>query len=426
MNALVTRFNLHRRYFFNLAGTFASQGVTALSILILTPLLVQKLGEASFSTYGVLLNLILIATVVDFGLNTGLSHRLIQEPNNKLNLINAVFFYSPLVFLFAFPVFFLLFKMGWVVMDGPILLLSFLLALIVAQNMLALLWESLLQSVNKIYLSKWIRVVRTVVEAVALLWVSSYGKVEWLLLVSVLINCFFLYFLYRSARSEVGFDIGWSFFQSTQLLDQLRYSFWYFQSMMAAVIAYNVQIIVLSHYLTVTQLTIFLLVFRFFEVLRTGMTNFTQVLFPSISMLQAQGNWALIRARFKIIFIRVFIFSSVVFLLLWWKGHALFGWWSHYNTPETSDVFQVYSMYVALLVVDHVAVVFLLALKFNKIPSLVSTAQSFLSLIATVYFIQFWGLPGAVWASLALFATTSLIFNPVYLLFQLRKQSINV
>ena len=222
MNELVTRFNLHRRYFFNLAGTFASQGVTALSILILTPLLVQKLGEASFSTYGVLLNLILIATVVDFGLNTGLSHRLIQEPNNKLNLINAVFFYSPLVFLFAFPVFFLLFKMGWVVMDGPILLLSFLLALIVAQNMLALLWESLLQSVNKIYLSKWIRVVRTVVEAVALLWVSSYGKVEWLLLVSVLINCFFLYFLYRSARSEVGFDIGWSFFQSTQLLDQLR------------------------------------------------------------------------------------------------------------------------------------------------------------------------------------------------------------
>jgi O-antigen/teichoic acid export membrane protein len=426
MNALVNRLRAHKLYLYNLVGTFASQGVTALSLLIVTRLLVTRLGETSFSTYGVLLNLILIATVVDFGLNTGLSHRLIQDPSSKSGLINAVFFYSPLVFLVAFPLFLLLFQFEWVRIDGPFIFIAFLLALIVAQNMLALLWESLLQSVNKIYLSKWVRVGRTIAEAFLLIWVSKFGKVEWLLLTSALVNCVFLFFLFLQAKREIGFTISWKVFKLRLLWNQLGYSFWYFQSMVAAVIAYNIQIIVLSHYLTVTQLTIFLLVFRFFEVIRTGMTNFTQVLFPFISKLQAQGDWSVLAIRFKRIFIRVFIFSLFIFLGLLWKGHFLFSWWSQYDTPESKSLFNVYAFYVFLLVIDYVSVVFLLALKLNKLPALVSTTQSFLSLIATVFFIQFWGLAGAVWASLALFASTSLIFNPLYLISQLRKHQVSV
>jgi len=168
------------------------------------------------------------------------------------------------------------------------------------------------------------------------------------------------------------------------------------------------------------------LVFRFFEVIRTGMTNFTQVLFPSISKLQAQGDWSVLAIRFKRVFIRVFIFSLFIFWGLLWKGHFLFSWWSQYDTPESKSLFNVYAFYVFLLVIDYVSVVFLLALKLNKLPALVSTTQSFLSLIATVFFIQFWGLAGAVWASLALFASTSLIFNPLYLVSQLRKHQVSV
>ncbi|MFZ9695678.1 MAG: hypothetical protein ACO3AY_07390, partial [Chitinophagaceae bacterium] len=81
---------------------------------------------------------------------------------------------------------------------------------------------------------------------------------------------------------QVSFKIQWLQFDFSVLQSQLRYSFWYFQSMLATVIAYNIQILLLQHYLTAAQLTIFLLVFRFFEVFRTGLTNFTGVLFPCI------------------------------------------------------------------------------------------------------------------------------------------------
>ena len=158
--------------------------------------------------------------------------------------------------------------------------------------------------------------------------------------------------------------------------------------MLASVIAYNVQILVLSHYLSVSQMTIFLLVFKFFEVIRTAMTNFTQVLFPAISMLQAEQHWSQLLQTFKKVLLRVIVFSLLVFAGMLLMGNNFFNWWSGYNTVESNTVFKVYALYVFLLVIDHVSVVFLLGLKFNRLPSIVSTVQSFLSLVATVYFIQ--------------------------------------
>jgi len=384
----------HSRYLLNLGSTFGSQAVTAISILVLTPLLVQRLGEGAYSTYGVLLNLILVASIFDFGLNTGLVHRLIHEPAQRNSLLNAVFFFYFLILVLAAPVLYLLFTAGWVVADGQQGLLAILLGGLVVQNMLSSFVDAIFQSINKVYLSKWVRIGRTVLEA-GLLYVAS---------------------------SEVSFSIHWRYFNWSTLRSQLTYSFWYFQSMLATVIAYNIQILLLQHYLTAAQLTVFLLVFRFFEVFRTGLTNFTAVLFPSISAMQAARNWSGLREQFQAVFIRVLGLSLVAFGLLGWNGGELFSWWSHYNTAESIAVFKVYALYVFLLVIDHVSVVFLAALKYNRAPSIVSTIQSTASLVLTGFLIAKWGLSGAVWASLLAFATTSLIFNPAYLLYRLRKE----
>jgi O-antigen/teichoic acid export membrane protein len=363
----------------------------------------------------------LIASIFDFGLNTGLCHRIIQEPAKRSVLINAVFFYSPLVFLISFPIFWGLFQSGWVKVPVAAVWLAFLLALLVAQNMLSLLFETILQSVNKIYLSKWLRVGRTLLEAGLLYAVSSGRRLDWLLLVTVLINSFFIVLLVGKAKKELAFTISLASFSIKTLGSQLRYSFWYFQSMLASVIAYNVQIVVLSNYLSVAQMTIFLLVFKFFEVIRTAMTNFTQILFPAISHMQAKGEWNELLVTFKRVLIRVLLFSLVVFVGMLTVGEDFFRWWSRYDTPESNALFRVYALYVFFLVIDHVAVVFLLGLKFNRLPSIVSTVQSFLAVLLTIYCIEQVGLSGAVWASLLLFGATSLIFNPLYLLYQLKK-----
>jgi len=411
----------HKRYISNLGTTFISQGVTALSLLFLTPLLVARLGESEFSMYGVLLNVIVIASIFDLGLNAGLCHRLIQEPERRNLLINAVFFYSPIVFLIGIPVFFFIFYLGWVNISAPAWLLSIVIALAVAQNMLALQFESILQSVNKVYVAKLLRMSKTILEAFLFYLVSYGGQFEWLLLVSVLVNFFFLLFLYLFAKKQLVFKISLSLFNWVALRSQLKYSFWYFQSMLASVVTYNVQIVVMSHYLSSTQMAIFLMVFRFYEVLRLGMTNFAQVLFPSISAMQAKGEWALLTKKFKEVWVRVFVLSLVVLVLLIMWGNRVFIWWSGYDSPEGNTLFLSYALYLFLLVVDHVSVIFLLGLRFTKIPAIVSTIQSLLSVVVTIYFIKIWGLPGVVWASLLLFVLTTLVFNPIYLLQKLKE-----
>jgi O-antigen/teichoic acid export membrane protein len=414
----------NKNYISNLGATFISQAATAISVLLITPQLVKQLGASAYSFYGILLNLVLVASVFDFGLNVGLCHRLIQEPHRKNLLINAVFFFTPILFAFAIPVFFFLFYSGWVINSRSIGLLSVVLALVVAQNMLALQFESILQSVNKIFFSKMLRMVRTVVETLLLFVLSKYGDILLLLFASVILNFIFLLSLFIVSKRQLSFTINWGYFKWTALFSQLKYSSWYFASALAAVIAFNVQIVLLGRYLTDTQMATFLLIFRFFEVIRIGMTNFTQVLFPSISMRQASGDWNGVYDNFKLVFLRVFALSLLIFPFIFWKGYDVFVWWSDYYNSESLSTFQVYALYVFFLVIDHVAVIFLLALKFNKIPAIVSILQSVLSLFATILFIQKIGLSGAVWASLLLFGLTSLIFNPLYLMHQLRKRQV--
>jgi len=415
----------NKNYIANLGATFVSQAATALSVLLITPYLVRQLGESSFSYYGVLLNLVLVASVFDFGLNAGLCHRLIQEPHRKNLLINAVFFFSPLVFALAIPVFLLLFYLDWVAKSSSVGLLATVLALVVAQNMLALQFESILQSVNKIFLSKLLRMVRTVLETFFLFLLSDTGDILLLLYATVIINFVFLVALYLVAKKQLSFTISWTQFKWTALLSQLKYSSWYFASALAAVIAYNVQIVLLGKHLTDTQMATFLLIFRFFEVIRVGMTNFTQVLFPSISMLQASGNWAGVYSSFKLVFLRVSVLSIFIFSLILWKGYEVFVWWSNYSAPEASITFKLYGVYVLLLIIDHISVLYLMALRLNRLPAIISLFQSILTMAVTVYLVHIIGLPGAVWASLFVFLLTTFLFNPAYLVFQLKKHKLS-
>ncbi len=59
----------HLRYFSNLGATFLSQSVSAISILVLTPVLMRNLGVEKFGLYGVLLNIVIFSSIFGFGLN---------------------------------------------------------------------------------------------------------------------------------------------------------------------------------------------------------------------------------------------------------------------------------------------------------------------------------------------------------------------
>ena len=406
---------INRVYLINLAATFTSQAATAIAIILLTPLLLTQLGEAGFSLYGVVLNLIVVASVFDFSLNTTLVRRLILHPDKANESINAVFNFFLLVLFCSIPLYYFSFVLGAVHITEKKLIMALLVALIVAQNMLAVLFESVMQSVNQWKHAKLIRVLRTLIETVLLYWISGMGKIEYLFYVTGGVNLIYITALALIAKKHVNFRLGIGKLNFSLLLAHLKDSFWYFQNSIASVITFNFQIIMMSHLLTAGQMTIYLLVFRFFEIVRTGLTNFAMLLFPSITQKQKEGNWRGVLLYYKKSLFLVALITAVTMAGLFVWGYELFVYWSKIKTDTALIVYLIYCVYIALIVVDHVSGVFLSALKFNKNTAVVSSIQSLLLLMLTYIFIKEFGVFGAALASLIAFVSTSLWYNPWHL-----------
>jgi len=406
---------INRVYLINLAATFSSQAATAIAIILLTPLLLTQLGEAGFSLYGVVLNLIVVASVFDFSLNTTLVRRLILHPDKANESINAVFNFFLLVLFCSIPLYYFSFVLGAVHITEKKLIMALLVALIVAQNMLAVLFESVMQSVNQWKQAKLIRVLRTLIETVLLYWISGMGKIEYLFYVTGGVNLIYITALALIAKKHVDFRLGIGKLNFSLLLAHLKDSFWYFQNSIASVITFNFQIIMMSHLLTAGQMTIYLLVFRFFEIVRTGLTNFAMLLFPSITQKQKEGNWRGVLLYYKKSLFLVALITAVTMAGLFVWGYKLFVYWSKIKTDTALIVYLIYCVYIALIVVDHVSGVFLSALKFNKNTAVVSSIQSLLLLMLTYILIKEFGVFGAALASLIAFVSTSLWYNPWHL-----------
>lgn len=415
--------DLNARYISNLSATFFSQAITALSILLLTPHLLQTLGTEAFSKYGVILNLILFSAVFDFGLNTGLLRRLIHEEKNADFLINAVFFFFCIIFFLSIPIYYSLFKSGIVKLANPYIIASLLVALLVLQNIIAAFFDAIIQSENKIYVGKIIRILKTFLEFIAIYTIAQTGNVLYLLATTGAINFFYLGALYLYSQKIVKYRFLLQNFRFSVLKDHLKYSFWYFQNMAASVLVYNAQIILISNLVDSINVARYIVVAKFFEVVGTGINNFTTVLFPALSKLQAEGNWEHLQLMFKKVFLRVSILTVVAIVLVLSFGKQFFIYWSKYNDPITLQLFVLYSFFIGLMIIENVPNIFIMALKINKWPSLVSTLQGILGLVLCYFLTLRFGITGSIFAMLLAFLLTNCFFNPLYLWLHIKENS---
>lgn len=399
--------------------SFLSQGCTALSILLITPILLDALGKEAFSSYGIILNVIAFSAVLDFGLSTGLLRRIIHEPVEARPAINGILIFYAFLFIIAIPVYFWVYRSGIVMLNQSVLPIAVLTAAIVIQNILALFFDAIIQSTNRIYVGRGIKIIKTILEFIALWYAAKYASISFLLLATSLINIVYLLCMYLVAKRVFHFSISVRAFRFSVMLDNVRYSFWYFQHTLATVLVYNAQIILLGNIIDKISVTKYLLVMRFYDVVRLGLANFTIIMFPSLLRLEADRNWLYLKQLFLKLTMRISLMVLTVFVVMVTAGKIVFYKWSHFDDPEITKLFTLYSIFIALLLIEHVPTVFLSALKYNRAPAVVGTLQGLLSLLFTYLLVPSWGISGAVMGSLAAFLLTNCFYNPAYLLFKI-------
>lgn len=409
------------RYLLNLGTTFLSQSITALSILIITPVLLKNLGVDGFSLYGIVLNLVGFSVIFDFGLNLGMLRKLIIEKGNTDRLLSTLFCCYLLLCAIAIPLVYIFSGEMFEAYTNHVLLVCCIVALLFTQNTVAVFFDHIIQTNNIIFVGKIIRVVKLVVEFIVLFFLSKAGAAIYLFLASICINFVYILTLYYFAYKEKKFSLFYQLFSLPVLIAHFKYSIWYFIGSIASVLVFNAQIILISLEVGTSQLSRYLLVSRFFDVIRVGLTNFTQVLFPKLVHINHNLDWILIKNLFIKMLGRIVLITTVTTVLLLWVGEPIFIFWSKQSDQEMIWCFRLFAIFIGLVVIDNVSVVFLSALKMNKIPTIVSIGQGVLGLVLGYFFLQYKGLNGVVMASLIAFVATNLFFNTSYLWYRLNK-----
>jgi O-antigen/teichoic acid export membrane protein len=412
----------NKRYLLNVGTTFFSQFANAVTLIILTPLLSSYLGLSNFGTYGVIINVIAFSVILDFGLNIGLVRSFIHQSSSLKDLSNSIFiFFTSLLFL-LFPIFLIFYFNYFQNTNLELFQIAGLTTVIVVQNILTGYFDALIQAQNKIYVSKIIRASKLLFELIIILIFIKTIHLIGLLLIMLIVNVAYLLILYLYLKKSIDYKISYKNFQLPILLAHFKYSFWYFVSSLATVLVFNTQVLILNYYNGPIIAAKYLVVVRFFDIIRIAATNFTQVLFPKIIQVEFLGDWKLLKQMLFSVYRKISILIIFITLFLYFFGFQLFVYWSRLNDPTLSLLFNLYLIFTALIIFDNVSVIFLSALKLNKIPTLVSIGQGLLGVLLSIFLLYYIGYIGILAGFLISFIFTNLFFNPYYLLKSVNKR----
>lgn len=235
-----------------------------------------------------------------------------------------------------------------------------------------------------------------------------------------------MYFCYGITQTEKGpLRFQWHFGKAPFFFTHVHYSAWYFIAAVAQVLVFNAQAVLLGSLMSASVLAHYILVTRFYDVAKMALSNFTMILFPSIAQLEVQQDWATIQSQLKKVTIRMTLLCVAAALVFFTIGKWIFIKWSQLDQSTIIPVFTGYGILLLLLVLEHIPIVFLTALKWNKLPSIVSVLQGVMGLILSYFFIPIFGTLGIIYAGVLALLGTSFWFSYWYLIREIRKKQLN-
>jgi len=423
MNRLLIYFSAHKRYLINVGATFFSQFSNAITLIILTPLLTKHLGLKEFGVYGVIINVIAFSIILDFGLNIGLV-RIFIHKSNKINyLLNSMFIFFTSLLLVLFP-FYLFFYYNYFNQPTSFSLLpiAMLTSIIVVQNIYGVYFDALIQAQNKIYISKIFRAIKLITELLLILIFLKNINLKIILIIIAIVNIFYLTALFIYLKNEINFKINLRNFDFKELTTHFKYSIWYFISSLATVLVFNTQIVILNYYSGPEIAAKYLVIVRFFDIIRIAATNFTQVLFPKIILAEVENQWDGLKKMFYSILKKISFLIVLIFIFFSIFGVKIFFYWIGFQDTQMINLFHLYLLFTCLIIFDNVSVVFLSALKLNKTPTILSIVQGLLGIILSIILLKYFGYIGLLIGFLSSFLITNLVFNPLYFIRSINKK----
>lgn len=400
-----------KKIMFNIIGGGFAKVINIVIVLVLTPLLLNHLGDIQFGLFSTIYSFYIINNILDLGLGMYLQNKipeLTYSPDSSLlhRAVSTVFFSLvgiAIFFLFLFT------------LIEPNVDWSLLLKLNNAENMntsirlFAYCWVvylpfSMVQKIRIGYQESyqsdiWISVGNVLGLVLCFVFVQYKLTTPYFILAifgsNSLVNfinfCYYFYLKPTLIPSFQAFD--------NQLFKQFfKESFIYFTLQTFALILISSDSLLIAHYMGIAHVTTYTLVYRVFSLYILPISLSVSPIFYTLNDAFAQNDMVWIRKNSRKILFWLIPVSLVMGLLLILTSDILVSFWLKKNVLFSMDVLLSFAWLVVVFNVNIFVANISNSIRYFKKTFKIYPMACLITLIAKIIMVQYWGISGVVLA----------------------------
>ena len=395
----------------NILGGSLAKGISIIIALILTPLLLNYLGDAQFGVFSTIYSFYIINNILDLGLGMYLQNKIPEltysEDKSFLHrAISNVFFA-----LFGIA---LLFLILFTILESNI-------------NFNLLFKPNDISNINKsvrIFAFCWVVYLPfSMVQKIRIGYQESYKSDIWIAIGSVLglIVCFIFvklkctpeYFILAifGSNALVNFIHFLSYFYKNptllptwKLLDKaliklfVKESFIYFTLQTSALILISSDSILIAHYMDVTHVTTYTLIYRMFGLCILPISLSVSPIFYALNDAFARNDIAWVRKSSRKTLLLLIPVSLIMCLLLIFTSNTVISFWLKRDINFPLDILLAFGWLVVVFNVNMFVANLSNTIKYFKKSFKIYPLACAITFIAKIIMIQHWGISGLVFA----------------------------
>lgn len=377
--------------------------------IILTPMFVDTFGQEKYAIFVILHSIIGYFMLSNIGLPQAFTRQIIhlreEDKMDKVNqILSSVLVYYSLIILVVLCINSIIFYGNFLDINSFILntqnlefihifgLGMFLVSLKFAINLTTDIFQSIIDSSNRLDISNSIRFLQ-----VALLGIASFialkffGSIEAVILSNVISSAFVFMVMIIYARTIFKFRLDLKNAKFADFKEILPSGFWYFMGGITVAIITQIDTLVISSIIGLTFVTIYSLMFKFSEVFRNLISTAVNVLFTQVAYNHSQNDMDLIRKSYNKFFVIISLLSFVTALFLYFIGYDLFVLWIGEKNAGGIDLFVWFILYLVLFSINQVSSLFINAMNKHKAIVLMGFVQAAINLTLSIILLQLYG-----------------------------------
>jgi O-antigen/teichoic acid export membrane protein len=397
------------KYALHLSSSYIQLVVNIIITILLTPYLIDRLGENLYG-YWILLNSILLyLNLSSFGFGTTLLKEASHIKDNILlsKYMSTIFFLfiGIAAIIFIGGIFFSRYLDSvFLIPQGvsEITEITFIIFLITfCVNLVNSIFHTILFAKGYLHIEAYINILQIILSAIFIVGALEIGySITMMTLVNLMLSGIFFIFTYFMAKKYSCFTIALQYFDRSLLESMTLPSFHYFiVGVTATIILYSDNIII-SSYIGLASLAVYAIGYKVVDLSQRILFKLVDVMIPDIATLYVQKEYVKIYRLHN----KMLIYSTILGILgygfLFLFGLDIIAFWVGEKYVIAGDIFSVFLCFGVWHTWVHVSAIFNVAMGEHKFPSYMGIVNAILNIILSIILLEDYGLFGVALGTL--------------------------